>query len=62
MESVEFVNVCWAYLFSCEWCHSLCDALVAYLLFLALVLFTPFVYLCVAPFMAFLAGTKGEEE
>lgn len=62
MEAVEFVNDCWMYLFRCEWCFSLNDMLVAYLLFMALVLFSPFIYLCVAPVAAVLKGTKEEGE
>ena len=62
MKSVEFVNICWQFLFSFDWCWSFGDAMLALVLFAALVPTTPFVYLCVAPFVAFLEGTKEEEE
>lgn len=62
MEAVEFVNLCWSYLFSGEWCYSFCDIWFAALLFAALVPITPFMYLCIAPFMAFFGKTKEEEE
>lgn len=62
MEAVELVNACWSYLFSREWRHSFHDTWLATLLFVALVPITPFVYLCVAPFVAFLEGTREEEE
>lgn len=62
MKAVGLVNVCWSYLFSCEWYSSLGDVLLALVLFAALIPITPFVYLCVAPFVAFLEGTKEEEE
>jgi len=62
MKAVELVNVCWLYLSSCEWCHSTGDMLFAFVLFAALIPITPFVYLCVAPFVAFVEGTREEEE
>ena len=62
LKAVEFVNLCWSYLFSCEWCYSFSDAGFATLLLAALVPITPFVYLCVAPFVALLEGTREEEE
>lgn len=62
MDIVEPLNACWLYLFSCEWRLSLNDMLVAYLMFMALVLFSPFAYLCVAPVAALLKGAREEEE
>lgn len=59
---VEPVNACWSYLVSCEWFHSTGDVLRAFVLLAALVPITPFAYLCVAPFVAFLEGTREEEE
>ena len=59
---VEPVNACWSYLVSCEWLHSTGDVLRALGLLAALVPITPFAYLCVAPFAAFLEGTREEEE
>lgn len=58
---VEPVNACWSYLFSGEWRCSTGDALLAFVLLMGLILITPFAYLCVAPFVAFLEGTKEEE-
>ena len=60
--AVEPVNVCWSYLFSCEWCYSFRDMWFATLLLAALVPITPFVYLCVAPFVALLEGAREEEK
>lgn len=62
MKAVGLVNDCWSYLFSCEWCYSFSDMWFATLLFAALVPITPFVYLCVAPFVALLEGTREEGE
>ena len=62
MMIVEPVNACWSYLFSCEWHHSIGDALRAFILLAVLIPITPFAYLCVAPFVAFLEGTREEEE
>ena len=61
-KSVEFVNFCWSFLFSCEWYQTPGDALLALVLFAALIPITPFVYLCVAPFVAVLEGTREEGE
>lgn len=60
MMVVEPVNDCWSYLFSCEWRRSIGDALRAFALLGMLVPITPFAYLCVAPFVAFLEGTREE--
>lgn len=63
MMVVEPVNDIWLYLFSFKWLKSSSDALCALFLFAVLVPITPFAYLCVAPFVAFLEGTReGEEE
>jgi hypothetical protein len=59
MMSVEPVNICWSYLFSREWCHSEEEELGAIILLSALIPITPFAYLCVAPFVALLAGVRG---
>lgn len=62
MGTVGFVSVFWAYLFSGRWCTAhFEDWLFAAMLFCLLIPLTPFVYLCVAPFVAFLEGTKEEE-
>lgn len=62
MKTVEFVNICWSYLFSGVWYRSFDDVLHAIILLVVLVPVTPVVYLCVAPVVAFLEGTKEEEE
>lgn len=62
MMIVEPFNACWSCLFSCEWRLSLNGMLVAYLLFMALMIFSPFIYLCVAPVAALLEGAKEEGE
>ena len=62
MMTVEPVNACWSYLFSREWRRSTGDALRAFVLLAVLIPITPFAYLCVAPFVAFLEGTREEEE
>lgn len=58
MNAVAFVNACWSYLFSCEWCRSPGDVLPALVLLAELIPITPFTYLCVAPFVAFLEGAR----
>ena len=62
MTAAEPVNACWSYLFSGEWRCSTGDALRAFVLLALLVPITPFAYLCVAPFAAFLGGTREEGE
>jgi len=62
MMTVEPVNACWSYLFSRERRRSTGDALRALVLLAALVPITPFAYLCAAPFIAFLEGTREEGE
>lgn len=70
MKAVELVNDCWRLLFgfytywSCKDVLrvSVMDVLFAFVLFVALILITPLVYLCVAPFVALLKGIKGEGE
>lgn len=62
MTIAEPFNTCWSYLFSREWRRSLNDMLVTYLLFMTLVLFSPFAYLCIAPIAAIIEGTEGEDE
>jgi hypothetical protein len=63
MESVEFMDVCWSYLFSCEWWRqSFRDVLFTLVLVAVLIPITPFAYLCVAPIVAVIEGMrKGRE-
>lgn len=62
LKAIELVNDYWAYLFSGCWCtRHFEDTLFAALLLCVLIPVTPFVYFCVAPFVAFLEGTKEEE-
>lgn len=58
MMIVEPFNVCWSYLFSCEWRHSNEDTLYALALLVMFLILTPFAYLCVAPIVALLWGFK----
>lgn len=62
MMIAEPFNVCWSYLFSREWCHSTEDMLYALFLLAALILASPFAYLCVAPIVAFRNGVRKEGE
>lgn len=62
MMIVEPVNICWSFLFRCEWRHSTGDTLTALALLALLIPITPFAYLCAAPFVAFLEGTREEKE
>ena len=62
MMVAEPFNMCWAYLFSCEWCHSTEDTLSASLLLMALIPTSPFSYLFVAQIEAFIEGTREEGE
>lgn len=62
IKAVELINDCWSYLFSGEWYCSIGDVLLALALFAMLIPITLFAYLCVAPFVAFLEGTREEGE
>lgn len=62
MRVVEPFNMCWAYLFSREWCHSAEDTLSAITLLAALIPSSLFAYLFVAPIVAFIEGTREEGE
>lgn len=62
MMIVEPFNDCWSYLFSREWCRSAEYTLSAILLLVALIPATPVAYLFVAPIVAFIEGTKEEED
>lgn len=62
MSVVKPVNASWALLFSREWRPSTENVLGATILLAALIPITPFAYLCVAPFVAFLEGMREEGE
>lgn len=62
MMIVEPFNGYWSYLFSFEWCHSTEDTLIMLFLLASFILATPVAYLLVAPTIAFIAGTKEEED
>ena len=62
MMIVEPFNGYWSYLFSCEWRHSTEDTLSVLFLLASFILATPVAYLLVAPIMAFIEGTKEEED
>lgn len=62
MMIVETVNVCWAYLFRCEWRHSTRYTMNAIIILAALIPMTPFAYLFVAPIVAVIEGMREEGE
>lgn len=62
MMIAEPFNECWSYLFSREWRHSTDDTRYALFLLPALILTSPFAYLCVAPIVALRNGMREEGE